>query len=658
MAQQVSDTLEQEEHPGLHRVAEGIPRRRWRTWLVGRPLPTADAADQTIGKLVGLAVFASDALSSTAYATQEILIILAAAGTMALGYAFPISIAIVALMAIVTLSYQQTIHAYPGGGGAYIVARDNLGELPAQIAGAALLTDYVLTVAVSISSGVAQLVSAFPSLYVIRIELAVVMVFIIMMINLRGVKESGMAFAIPSYIFVALMYLTVAVGFIRLMMGTLGNVVEPPPMHTEGELRAVSLFLILHAFSSGTAALTGIEAISNGVTAFREPRSRNAATTLIWMALILATLFLGITYLSGQVGALPSEEETIISQLARTALGGRNLLYLAVIGATTLILIMAANTAFAGFPRLSALQAADGFLPRQLTYRGSRLVYSRGIMVLAVFAAILIALFEASVTNLIPLYAIGVFLSFTLSQAGMARRWWKIGHLSPDAVIQERGSSLKYEPGWQAKMVINSFGAVCTAVVMLIFAITKFTTGAWIVLIVVPLLVVTFESIHRHYRQLARRLRIQEVRTPSRIRRHRVIIPIGGVHQGTLAALRYARSLTDDITAVHVSLDPEQAAVLRRRWARWGDGSRLVILESPYRLMLEPLLDYIEELTAAQEPNEVITIVVPRFVPRRWWQNLLHAQTAVWLRWALLFRPGIVITDVPYLVHDGQPEES
>jgi amino acid transporter len=644
-----------EQRPGLHRVHDKLPRRRWRTWLIGRPLATADAPHQTIGKAVGLAVFASDALSSTAYATQEILIILAAAGAAALGFAFPISIAIVALMAIVTISYRQTIYAYPGGGGAYIVARNNLGELPAQIAGAALLTDYILTVAVSVSSGVAQLTSAFPGLYDLRVQLAVAMVIFIMIINLRGVKESGFTFAIPTYFFVAIMYVTVGAGFVRLLGGSLGTVVDPPALHV-GELAAVSLFLPLHAFSSGTAALTGIEAISNGITAFREPRSRNAAITLVWMALILATLFLGITYLAGEIHAIPSEEETVISQLARTVFGGRNLLYLATIGATTLILIMAANTAFADFPRLGALQAADGFLPRQLAYRGSRLVYSRGIITLSVIACALIALFQASVTSLIPLYAIGVFLSFTLSQAGMARRWWKIGHLPPGTVVEERGSTLQYEPGWRLKMAVNGFGAVCTCIVMLIFAITKFQSGAWIVLIILPVLVLIFEGIHRHYRRLAQRLSTQDFRAPSRIRRHRVIMPISGVHQGTIAALRYARSLSDDVTAVHVSIDPLQEQTLQRKWATWGDGTRLVILESPYRLMLEPLLNYIEEVSQCQETNDVLTIVVPSFVPRHWWENLLHAQTAVWLRLALLFRPGIVITDVPYLVDEPHPE--
>lgn len=634
----------------LHRTAEHEPRRSWRTWLIGRPLQTADAPHQTIGKAIGLAVFASDALSSTAYATQEILIILAAAGTAAFGYVFPISMAIVLLMVIVTISYEQTIHVYPGGGGAYIVARDNLGELPAQTAGAALLTDYILTVAVSISSGVAQLASAYPVLYEYRVLIAVTMVFFIMLINLRGVKESGVAFSIPTYFFLGTMFITVGMGLFQYFTGSLGTVIDPPEMQMHGVATSISLFLILHAFSSGTAALTGIEAISNGITAFKEPRSHNAGITLIWMSGILATLFLGISFLTGQIGGIPSEEETIISQLVRTIYGGRNLFYLIVISGITLILIMAANTAFADFPRLGALHAADGFLPRQLTYKGSRLVYSRGIIVLALIASLLIIVFQASVTQLIPLYAIGVFLSFTLSQAGMAVRWWKSGHLAPGEHLTELGSTLTFDPKWAGKMVINGFGAVCTLVVMFIFAITKFRDGAWIILILLPVLVVTFFLIHHHYKHLAKRLSLDNYGAPPRIARHRVILPLSSVHQGTLAALRYARTLTDDVTAVHISVDPTDAEKIKQKWESWGDGTRLVILDSPYRLFLEPLLKYIEDIAERRQPNEIITIVVPRFVPRSWWQNVLHTQAAVWLRLALMFKKGIVITDVPYLV--------
>jgi len=617
-------------------------------WLVGRPLHSADAPHQAVGRAVGLAIFASDALSSTAYATQEILVVLAAAGLGALHYVFPVSVAIVVLLAIVTLSYEQTIHAYPSGGGAYVVARDNLGELPAQIAGAALLVDYVLTVAVSVSSGVAQLVSAFPRLFALRVSISVALVIAITIINLRGVKESGKVIAVPSYFFIFITYVTVAVALFKYGTGTLGRVVDPPPMEHIGEFGALSLFLLLHAFSNGTTALTGVEAISNGVTAFKEPRSKNAGETLLWMGVILATLFLGISFLAAPVGAVPSESETVISQIARTAYDGRGLLYLATIGATTLILVMAANTAYAGFPRLSALQAADGFLPRQLTYRGSRLVFSRGIVALAVMASVLIIVFQASVTSLIPLYAIGVFLSFTLSQAGMTRRWWKVGRLPPGTEIHQRETVLRSDRLWRVKMLSNGIGAVLTAAVAVIFAVTKFHEGAWIIVIVIPSLVALFFAIHGHYLEAARVLSLDAFGAPPRVMRHRVILPISGVHRGTVVALRYALALSSDITAVHVSSDADTSRKVEQKWGLWGNGVRLVVLDSPYRLLLEPLLDYIKNVADRRQPNETLTIVVPQFVPRKWWHQLLHAQTAVILRLALINRPGIVITSVPY----------
>lgn len=632
----------------LRRKSPYRPSGFWRKWLIGRPLPTADAAHQTIGKTIGLAVFASDALSSTAYATQEILLILAVAGTAAFGYAFPIALSIVGLLAIVTISYEQTIHAYPGGGGAYIVARDNLGDFAAQVAGAALLVDYILTVAVSVSSGVAQIASAFPFLFPYRAYLAVGLVLFIMLVNLRGVKESGVTFAVPTYFFLLMMFCMVGVGFLRYLTGALGSVIAPPALEVAQMASAITPFLILHAFSSGTTALTGVEAISNGIPAFTEPRSRNAGITLIWMSAILAALFLGITFLAGHVHAIPSEAETVISQLGRTIFGGRGILYHGVIVATTIILIMATNTSFADFPRLSALLAADGFLPRQLTYRGSRLVYSRGIVALALIASLLIIVFDASVSGLIPLYAIGVFLSFTLSQAGMARRWWKIGHLAPGQELKERGSILRHESRWTLKMAINGFGAMCTAIVMLVFAVTKFKEGAWIILLLMPILVLVFSRIYHHYRDLAARLSLERYGEQPRILRQCVIIPLSGVHRGTLEALRYARSLSDDITAVHVSIDPAAAEAVRQKWELWGGGARLVILESPYRLLLEPLLQYVADIAARRQPNETITIIVPQFVPGRWWHNFLHNQTAIMLRLALLFRRGIVITDVPF----------
>jgi amino acid transporter len=642
----------------IERAADYKPPRTWQSWFIGRPLSTADAPHQTIGKVVGLAVFASDALSSTAYASQEILAILIAAGTTsALQNVFPISIAIVILLAIVAVSYEQTIHAYPGGGGAYIVARDNLGELPAQTAGAALLTDYILTVAVSVASGVAQIVSAYPSLFPYRVFISVIAVLFITLINLRGVKESGAAFAIPTYFFIVMMLLTVGIGMVRQLSGGLGVVLDPPQIELARPLAIITPFLLLHAFSSGTAALTGIEAISNGITAFKEPRSRNAGVTLIWMAVILSTFFLGISYLAGHIGAMPSEEETVISQLARTVFNGRGLLYLLSIGATTVILIMAANTAFADFPRLGALHAADGFLPRQLTYRGSRLVYSRGIVALAVISCLLIILFQASVTRLIPLYAIGVFLSFTLSQAGMARRWWRVGQLQPGQEIIDPGSTLRYEEGWQTKMVINGFGAICTAIVMVVFAATKFLDGAWIILILIPILVAIFFAIHHHYKNLAKKLSLANFGGfPPRTIRHRVIIPVSGVHQGTLAALRYARILSDDVTAVHVMIEPAEAEKVRKKWKKWGEGVRMVMLNSPYRLFIEPLLGYITDIAHQRQPGETITIIVPEFVSNNRLSSALHTNTANLLRSQLMNQRGIVITSVAYHVHEEDGE--
>jgi amino acid transporter len=631
-------------------TAHQVPVKTWQSWLIGRPLATADAPHQTIGKLIGLAIFSSDALSSVAYGPQELMVVLAAASVSYLPYAFPIAIGIVVLLAILTFSYEQTIQAYPGGGGAYIVARDNLGELPAQAAGAALLADYVLTVSVSISSGVAQIVSAFEGLYEYRVEIAVGLILFIMLINLRGVKESGRAFAIPTYIFLILTFVTVIIGLVRYLAGTLGLVVDPPAIEI-GLNQPLTLLIILRAFANGTASVTGVEAISNGIPAFKEPRSRNAGITLLWMSAILAALLLGITFLSIQIGALPAESETIFSQLTRTVFGGQGFLYLATIITTTAILVMAGNTAFAGFPRLSALQAADGFLPRQLTYRGSRLVYSNGIAALAIIACLLVIIFRASVSKLIPLYAIGVFLSFTLAQAGMARRWWKAGHLAPGAEVKEAGSILRYEEHWQHKMIINGLGALTTLLVTFVFAATKFQDGAWIVVVLIPVLVGTFFFIHRHYKNLARQLSLEKHIPPGRVSRIRVIMPISGVHRGTVAALRYARSLSDDITAVHISVDEKETAKLEEKWEIWGEGVRLVVLNSPYRLFVEPLLQYIDKIDVTLRGDESITIVVPQFIPRHRWNTILHTRTAELMRRVLLQRENIVIIEVPYQVH-------
>ncbi|HZU87267.1 MAG TPA: APC family permease, partial [Anaerolineaceae bacterium] len=625
------------------------PKKSWQHWVIGKPLATDQASHQTINKIVGLAVFSSDALSSVAYGPQEMMLMLIVAGTGALNYAVPIAIGIVVLLAILTISYRQTIHAYPNGGGAYIVARDNLGELAGQSAAAALLTDYILTVAVSISSGVAQIVSAYPNLQPFRVEIAIAMILFVMLINLRGVRESGITFAIPTYFFLIMMSVTLGIGLFQYLAGTLSMVTNPPEVLIEN-IQQVSLFLILRAFANGTSSVTGVEAISNGIPAFKEPKSKNAAQTLTWMAFILGFLLLATTFLAHQMGAMPSEQETVISQIARTIYGNGGFLYLALITATTVILIMAANTAFADFPRLGALVGSDGFLPRQMAYRGSRLVFSRGIIALALIACLLVALFQANVTSLIPLYAIGVFLSFTLSQSGMARRWWKMGHLKPGEEIAEKGSTLRYEKGWQFKMLINGFGAFCTLIVAVVFGATKFADGAWIMFILVPSLVAIFFLIHRHYKNLASQLSLDH--GAKRIRRGatRVIMPIGGVHKGTLQALHFARTISEDITAVHISTHPDETEIIQVKWAKWGEGVRLVTINSPYRLFQEPLLEYINKVDSVRRKDELITIIVPQFVPKHWWQNYLHARTANSLRKALLHRPGVVITEVPYQV--------
>jgi amino acid transporter len=632
----------------LNRVAADKPQLGWRTWLIGQPLPTAAVPHQTVSKLVGLAIFGADASSSIAYAPQETLVILAVAGTQALRYAFPISLIITVLLAIVTISYIQTIHAYPSGGGAYTVVKENLGRPAALVAGAALLTDYILLAAVTVSSGVAQIVSAFPALFSYRVWISVGLLVLIAVANLRGVKESGNTFAAPTYFFLGMTVLTVGLGFVRYLSGSLGTVIDPPPMETL-HAEPLTLFLLLRAFSNGTTALTGVEVIANGVKSFREPRTHNAVVTMVWMSMILGVLFLGIVYLLGVIGAIPSEVETVISQLARTIFGNRGLLYLGMIAATTIILILATNTAFAGFPTLSAIIAEDGYLPRQLTYRGSRLVFSRGIMSLTAIASLLIIIFNASVTALIPLWAVGVFLSFTLSQAGMARHWWNNRRPAGEQ-LSEKEKRHPYDPGWRWKLAINGLGSLTTAIVTLIFAITKFVDGAWIIVLLLPTVVASFFAIHRHYTYLAQDLSLDNYGQPPPARRHRVILPVSAIHQGTLEALDYALTLSRDVTAVHISTDPAQTEKLQLKWDGWGKGVRLVVIESPYRTFLEPFLEYINELSAILQPSERLTIVVPQFIPKHWWHNLLHTQTAFWLRFVLLNKQGVVITEVPYQV--------
>jgi len=471
-------------------------------------------------------------------------------------------------------------------------------------------------------------------------------VVFVMLMNLRGVKESGRAFAVPTYFFIVAMYFTVIVGLFRYVAGTLGVVANPPSLDI-GAAVPVAPFLLLHAFSNGTAALTGVEAISNGIPAFKEPKSRNAGVTLIWMSAILGSLFLGISYLAYSIGAIPSERETVISQLARTVFGGTGACYLGTISATTVILVMATNTSFADFPRLSSLMAVDGFLPRQLAYRGSRLVYSRGIIALGLVASCLIVAFDASVTSLIPLYAIGVFLSFTLSQAGMARRWWKSGRLQPGHEFKERGSTIRCDPHWLGKMTINGAGATLTAVVVVVFGITKFTEGAWVVLILIPLLTLLLGGIHAHYHTLAQALALDSYSEPPATPRHRVVLLVNRVDRSSVEALRYAQKLSADLTAVHVSSDESESEKVCKDWETWGKGIRLLILESPGRMVIEPIVKYINDLWDQRQPNETITIVVPQFVSARWISSLLHMPTSMLLRIALLYRSNIVVTEVP-----------
>lgn len=626
-------------------------------WLFGKPLQTTELEHQAISKPIGLAVFASDALSSVAYATEEILVVLALAagaswviGSGTLSLSLPIAIAITLLLIIVTLSYRQTIYAYPNGGGAYIVARDNLGEVPAQIAGAALMTDYILTVAVSISAGVAQITSAFPGLIPYRVHIAVLVIIVMTVINLRGVKESGRIFAIPTYFFLGSMLLMLAVGLVRYLSGTLPTVVDVEAIH-HTVVEPLTLFIILRAFSSGSTALTGIEAISNGITAFKTPKSHNAAITLIWMSGILITLFLGITTLAIQVQAIPSHSETIISQLARTIYGGENILYLLTLAGTALILLMAANTSYADFPRLAALHAGDGFLPRQLTYRGGRLVFSWGIMLLAIAAITLVMITGAQVTALIPLYAIGVFLSFTVSQTGMVVRARKIGRLQPGETIKGLETDLIYNPHWRRNMLISAVGAMCTFVVMIVFAITKFTSGAWFIVVSIPTLVWIFFRIHHHYRTVAQRLRAKEGVLDSETRQIHTLILVDDVHAETLNLVNFAKAMGHSWTAIHVGVNPEKAERTQQRWNEHIGEGELIVLSSPYRRLSEPICNYIADLREA-EPNTFIHVVMGQLVMDTFWEQMLHQNSAFLLNLTLSRINNVVVTTVPYIIHN------
>jgi len=597
-------------------------------FLVGNPLKTAQAVHQRLSKRLALAVFSSDALSSVAYATEEILLVLVPASLALAHFSIPISVMIVLLLTILTLSYSQIIFEYPEGGGAYIVSKSNLGEWPGLTAAAALMIDYVLTVAVSVAAGIAAITSAIPILFPHRTLLGVLAVVIVLLVNLRGVRESGKVFAVPTYMFIGALLLLLGAGAYQFMVGRMSPV-TPQSVITQAGVESVSLFLLLRAFSSGCTALTGVEVISNGVTAFRPPESKNAALTMAGMAVILGTLFLGISTMAYYLGVIPKEDETVVSQIARATFG-QGFLYYLVQGSTMLILILAANSAFAGFPRLASLLARDSFMPHQMAMMGDRLVFSNGIIILGASSGFLIVLFESDTHALIPLYAVGVFLSFTLSQAGMVKRW-----------LIKRG------PHWRKKLVVNGIGAVTTAIATTIIASTKFMHGAWIVIVLIPLLIMMFRGIRSHYKAVTEQVSLSRGHRPPIPRRNIVLIPIGGVNRAVIRAVDYARSRPGEIRAVLVDTDSEETAKAEMQWAQWGCGVNLIVLPSPYRSILGSLLDYIEEILE-KEPESWITVVIPEILPARWWQNILHNQRALMLKAALLFKDRVVLTDVPF----------
>jgi amino acid transporter len=662
--------------------------------FVGKALRTDEAEHECLTKKTALAVFSSDALSSTAYATEEILLVLAVAAVatrgMSFQYVVPISVGIATLLAIVATSYRQTIHAYPSGGGAYIVAKENLGTTPGLVAGAALLVDYVLTVSVSIAAGVAAITSAVQGTGLAwlddhKVAMCLIFIIFIAIANLRGVRESGALFATPTYIFLVSFLFMIGYGiFHYYLYGGAAPVPTSEEIKTaEGySPQPLTLFLLLGAFSNGCAALTGIEAISNGVPAFKKPEAKNASRTLVVMAVLLTTMFLGTSIMAYLYGVHPKENETVISQFARIMFTGTmSWFYYVVQAATAAILVLAANTSFADFPRLSSLLARDRFLPRQFANRGDKLVFSNGIVILAIFSSILVIAFGGDTSRLIPLYAVGVFLSFTLSQAGMVRHWLKerarIRPQKMKAGVEPKAQSLfsgedDSEPlpdielaaaetrksafvtdevtapsEWKKSIVINAVGAIATFIVLCVFIATKFIHGAWIVVVVIPLLVLMFRAIHKHYLMVARQLSTEGLEHLHTIR-HTVIVPISGIHRGVINALQYARSIApDNVIAVYVDFDEDATLKLREKWEQWGTGIKLTILPSPYRELTRPLLRYIARVERKRD-DDMITIVVPEFIPAKWWQHLLHNQSSLLLKGSLLFKRGVVVTSVPY----------
>jgi amino acid transporter len=611
---------------------------RLQHFLFGPPLASAREAQERLSKLTALPILSSDALSSVAYATEEMMRVLVLAGLAALSLTLPLSLAVLVVLVTVVLSYLQVIRGYPHGGGSYAVASTNLGQLPGLIAAASLMIDYTLTVAVSVTAGIEALTSAFPGLYPYRVELDLLAIALITIGNLRGIREAGLIFAAPTYLFVLAILGLIGLGLWDYLAGALPTFRAPSAwVAAEHGVQALSLVLILRAFSSGLTALTGTEAISNSVPVFKPPESRNARITLATMGILLAIMFLGISFLASQMAIIPdpSEQVSVLSLLTRLLVGHGWYFYL-VQFATMLILVLAANTSFAGFPRLASIMARDGYLPHLFLYRGERLAFDTGILVLAILAGLLVVAFRGSVTALIPLYAVGVFTAFTLSQAGMVVHWWR-----------------SRERGWRHSMIINGAGAVMTGVATIIIAVSKFLTGAWVVLVLVPLIVWQLRKIHRHYLRVGAQLRL----TPQQLQAQAqpspvagtspVIVPIHTLNQASLRALKYAERISEDVTAVHVSDDEDEAERFRQRWQEARLRLRLTIIESPYRELIGPLVNYIEQ-QHLEKGCTTLTVVVPEFVPAHLYEVPLHMQTAWRLRTTLWTHPGIVVTSIPY----------
>ena len=601
---------------------------RLKQFLIGNPLETTALQEQKLSKKAALAVFASDSLSSVAYATEAMMLALMGASIVVLSLTVPASIVIVGLLVVLVISYSQSIYAYPTGGGDYSVAKHNLGVIPGLTAGAALLFDYVLTVAVSVTAGIAAITSAIPALHEHRLGLALLAIFLILLANLRGVKESAQVFSFPVYAFITLAFVLVFVGLIRYFTG---NLETPPAAPASLELNSLAFFLLLRAFASGCTALTGIEAIANGVKAFRNPIARNASITLFTLAVILGSLFLGITVLIHLTGITPVEGETLLSQLARQILGTSTVYYFFQI-TTMSVLILAANTSFSGFPRLASVMAQDRFLPRQLANMGDRLVFSNGVLILALAASLLVILFGAEVHALIPLYMIGVFISFTLCQAGLVVHWKKT-----------------YISGRYARMTLNIVGASLTGLALLVVAWFKFADGAWLVIVSIPSMVWMFYRIQRHYQVLRGQVSLTaDEKSPPL--KHTVLMPVSGINKVVLTALRYAQSISKDVIAVLVNVENLDAEKMSRDWNQRAPNVPLVILESPYRSVLSPFLTLVEDIQKFRD-DDIVTVLLPEFVSARWWEHLLHNQTGLLIKAALLFKPKIVVTSVPYHVH-------